>query len=190
MTDEQFNIIHCCQKGDLRSFGELYDMYVRKIYDYAYYHTFHKETAEDLTSQIFFKALNSIKGFDPDKGTFQSWLYAIARNAVIDHYRRQRDEIDIDDIWDLADQCDPELDLDNKVKLYEVRKYLGKLKADQREVLMLRVWQELSYKEISAIIGKSEANCKMIFSRTLRQLKQELGPGALVLLFMFLSSRK
>jgi len=104
--DNEKDIIVSCQQGDLEKFSWLYDKYIKKIYDFIYFKTTHKETAEDLTSQTFFKALEKIKTFNSDKGTFSAWLYQIARNTVIDHYRTMKKTVDIDDVWDMAEDQD------------------------------------------------------------------------------------
>ncbi|PIR75566.1 MAG: hypothetical protein CO030_02135 [Candidatus Magasanikbacteria bacterium CG_4_9_14_0_2_um_filter_42_11] len=73
--------------GDREAFGQLYDLYIKEIYRFVYYKTHQKETAADITADIFVKALHKIDTFDAMKGSFRTWLYTIARSAVIDHYR-------------------------------------------------------------------------------------------------------
>jgi len=163
----QEQIIKECQDGNLDEFGVLYDEYFEKIYNFIYYKTHHKESAEDLTSQTFIKALEKIGNYSPNKGLFSSWIYRIARNKVIDYYRTRKSEKDISDVWDLKSDQDIVSDLDTREKLAEVSKYLAKLNPEQREIVVMRVWDSLSYQEISEIIEKSEANCRMIFSRTI-----------------------
>ena len=97
-------------------------------------------------------------------GTFSAWIFRIARNNTIDYYRRKKTEIDIDRVWNLSSRDNIEQDLDIKEKLKEVAQYLDKVKPEHREIIIMRVWDGLSYKEISQITGKSEANCRMIFS--------------------------
>jgi len=178
----QEQIIKECQKGNLDEFTELYEQYFEKIYRFIYYKTHHQQTAEDLTSQVFIKTLENIGRFNPRKGLFSSWLYRIARNKVIDYYRTAKSEFDITGFWDLKSVEKIEADLENKEKLEQVKQYLDKLKPEQREIIVMRVWDGLSYQEIAEIIDKSEANCKMIFSRTMRKLREEKSFALLVLL--------
>lgn len=178
--DEQA-AIQAALKGDTARFAELYDAYVRKIYDFIYYKTHHKETAEDLTSETFFKALKNLGQYDRSR-SFKSWLYAIAHHVVIDHYRSARPTTDIDDVWDLPGEDTMLRDSETKRALAEVQKYLGDLSSIQREILILRLWQELSYKEIAEIVGKSEANSKMIYSRAIAQLRQSVPAGVFAVL--------
>ena len=102
MHIDEKKIIKDCKKGDLEKFSGLYDVYIGKIYRFIFYKTSHKETAEDLTSETFTKALKSIEGFSANKGTFQAWLFRIARNTVIDFYRTKKDLKNIDDVWELG----------------------------------------------------------------------------------------
>jgi len=183
MNFNEREIILKCQKGDLENFSVLYDHYVKKIYDFIYYRTHHKETAEDLTSRAFMKALEKIGSFDNGRGYFSAWLYRIARNSVIDHYRTKKIDIDIADIWDLSSNEEIERDIDTAEKLKSVEKYIKNLKINQREIILMRVWQEMSYKEIAEVLGKSEASCKMVFMRSMAKLKKEM-PLSLYLLFI------
>ncbi len=160
-----------CQQGDTSPFGALYDRYVRVIYSFIYYKTFNKETAEDLTSETFFKALSHIKTVDV-KRSFQSWLYKIAQNSVIDHFRRERRTEGIDDIWDVADGTNLEVDAHAALQISSLREELSNLSHLQRDIVIMRVWQELPYQEIAEIVGKSEASCKMAYFRALKHLKK------------------
>lgn len=181
MALEEKALVVSCQEGNSAAFEPLYTAYVRKIYDFIYYKTRHKETAEDLTSLTFEKALDKISQCDPSE-SFKSWLYAIARNSVIDYYRRRRPSRSIEDSWDIAD---PDVniieDLDMQSSFEKAKKYLGKLSLEQRDIIFMRVWQEMPYKEIAQVIGKSEDNCKMIFSRAMARLRSFM-PQALALM--------
>jgi RNA polymerase sigma-70 factor (ECF subfamily) len=182
MLHNEKELIEKCQSGDTQAFGNLYDHYVRTIYNFVYYKTLHKETAEDLTSQTFFKALKNIRSVDTSRSIL-SWLYKIAHNSVLDHYRTKRHTEDIDDLYDLSLEEDVVGALDDAKDAERIKKYLEKLTPIERDIIIMRVWQELPYKEISDIIGKSEANSKMIFSRSMKKLRALL-PLALFLLFI------
>jgi len=169
---EENLIIEEIQSGDTEQFGKIYDYYIKKIYRFVYYKTHHKETAEDITSKVFMKAFEKISKFNPKKGNFSSWIYKIARNSVIDHYRSQKFHNNIDDAWDLETDEDIGSDTEVKMQIEEVRKYLKELTSVQRDVVIMRIWQEMSYKEIAEVIGKNEANCKMAYLRGVQKLKQ------------------
>ncbi len=180
---DETEIVNRCKKGDMKAFSHIYSSYVKKIYDYIYYKTFHRETAEDITSHTFMKALENITGFNPGQGSISSWLYTIARNAVTDHYRKARKTVNIDDIWDLAGDDDPEIDAINREAFQRIQDYLNSLTPDKRSIIIMRVWQDMSYKEISRITGKTEAQCKMTFYRAIEKLKQQI-PASVFLIFL------
>ncbi len=179
-TYNEKELIERCQGGDTEAFGLLYDHHVRTIYNFIYYKTHHKETAEDITSQTFFKALTHIDSVDTTR-SFLSWLYKIAHNSVLDHYRTKRHTEDIDDVYDLSTEEDTVGMIDDREEAAKVKKYLEKLTPLERDIIIMRVWQELSYKEIAEIVGKTEASCKMMYSRSLKKLRDVL-PLALFLL--------
>ena len=174
------------KSGDALAFGRLYDAHVKKIHEYLYYRVQHRETAEDLTSKAFMKALEKFTSFDVRKGTFSTWMYRIARNTLIDHYRADRPTADIEDVWDaLRDhRADVERDADAALLLGKVDAHLAALPAVQRDIVVMRVWDGLSYAEIAEIAGKSEAACKMTFSRAVAELRKT-APFALLLLVVF-----
>ena len=183
METSEINAIRKCQEGELDEFGFLYDKYVRKIYDFIYYKTNHKETAEDLTSQTFFKALNSLNSFKIEQNHFSAWLYKIARNVVIDHYRTRKNHENLDDFQNISSSEKTEENLDNARQLEKIQRYLKNFNEEQRDIIILRVWQEMSYKEIAETLQKSEASCKMQFSRAIKKLREEM-PLELLLLIL------
>jgi len=162
------------REKDEHWFADVYDNYAERIYQFIYYKTYHRETAEDLTSHTFLKAFENISRFDPEKGSMSAWLYQIARNLVIDHYRSKKSTVSVHDIWDLAGPDDVAVDVENKVRLEQIHTVIKKLPPEQREIIIMRVWQELPYKEIALILGKSEASLKMMYSRTIARLKEHV----------------
>jgi len=185
MPNDDHKLIERCQAGDTEAFGLLYDANVRRVYDFIYYRTHHRETAEDLTSDVFLKVFAKLADFDARKGTFTAWIYRIARNRVIDHYRASKGTEDIEDVWDLlASGDDPARDADAAERLREVERLMADLPAAQREVVIMRVWDGLSYAEIAEAIGKSEAACKMSFSRGVAALRKNAPLAAMMLILI------
>jgi RNA polymerase sigma-70 factor, ECF subfamily len=172
MDQQERDIIVSCQAGNTEHFGELYDRYIKKIYSFIYYKTLHKQTAQDLTSDVFFKALKNIRSVNPDR-KFSTWLYTIARNTVIDHYRTFRRTGNIEDVWDLKDDTDFTQGLDDAITFDTLKNHLANLSPTQRDIIIMRIWEDMNYEDIAAVIGKSEGNCKVIFSRSIAQLRAE-----------------
>lgn len=184
MDNRELAAIERCQNGDMDAFAELYDLYVKRIYDFIYYRTSHRETAEDLTSVTFTKAFQHIGTYRGKNGLFSSWLYRIARNTVIDHMRTSKKTVDLEAAANAKARDNVAGEAEVKDRLDQVKAYLGTLDDDQREIVVMRLWDELSYAEISALTGKSEGNCKVIFSRVMQKMQKELLPTLLYILFV------
>lgn len=180
--DEQA-ILSACQAGRLDDFALLYDAYVHPIYRFVHYRTRDRDLAEDIVSQTFLRALEKIKSFDPARGPFGAWLYRIARNLIVDHYRAHHAHAPLSDDWDAAEEQDVPDRAGPLPK--ELTDALAGLGEQQREILLLRLWNDLSYRDIARITGKSEGNCKVIFSRAIATLRKTVRPDILALLFLF-----
>jgi RNA polymerase sigma-70 factor, ECF subfamily len=174
-----------CQRGHPDAFDTLYMRHLKGIYAFVYYRVTDRMTAEDLTSQTFLKALERIGSFDHRKGAFSTWLYRIARNTVTDHFRTRHPHEDIDAVWDLPGADDPTLDAQTQIAREQVRVHLQQLPHDKRDLIILRLWDGLSYKEIAEVTGKSEASLKMMFSRTIADLRASMPPSSFALLLAF-----
>lgn len=172
-----------CRQGDKEAFSRLYESHVRRIYDFVYFKTYHKETAEDITGNTFMKAFDRIQQFDPRKGMFIAWLYTIAKNEVNDYFRKAHPVLSLDDIWDVPAVADVEIDAVNRESFEVLQRYMQKLPASKRDILIMRVWQDLSFREIAAILEQSEGQCKMTFYRLIDKMKQEV-PAAVLILFV------
>lgn len=168
------------------AFASMYDANAERIYRYHYYRLRHRETAEDLTSQTFLKAFERFGTFDPSKGTMTTWLYRIARNTFIDHLRALHPSADIGGIAEFVSSGeDVAANVVAREAVEQARTLIQRLTPDQREVVLLRLWDELSYAEIAELTGKSEAASKMAFSRGIASLRKQAGPLAvLTLLFI------
>jgi len=178
-------IIERCKKWDYSDFWILYNKYIDKIYKFIYIKTYNKEVSEDLTSDTFFKVLNKIDLINTSwEYTFNSWIYKIAYNNVIDFYKSKKEELNIEDIYDIKADDNLWNNIDNKEKLKEVFEYIKWLKQEHRDILIMRLWENLSYNEISKITWKSVDNCKKIFSRNMKNLNENITITLLILLFI------
>ncbi|MDD2487636.1 MAG: RNA polymerase sigma factor [Candidatus Gracilibacteria bacterium] len=174
------------RKGDLSQFEGLYETFVRKIYDFLFYKTFDKELAEDLTQETFLKALKKIDSFHgASKGEFSSWIYTIAYNNYIDYLRTNKQIQEMDENTEEFSYVEKfGVNIDNNDKVDEIMTFLDYLGKANKDIVIMRLWDGLSYKEISEITGKSVDNCKKIVSRTISQIQSNI---ALMLLIHFIS---
>lgn len=177
---ELAGLTRAAQAGEAEAFGKLYDAFIGKIYDFVYYKTLKKEIAEDIVSTIFMKAWKNIGQCEVSR--FPAWLYAIARRSVIDYYRYRREYIDIDDCWDLSAEDDIAGQADNHLRLAEIKKAMRSLKSEDRDIIIMRFWMDLTFKEIAERIGKKEGAVKMALSRSLKNLRLQV-PLALLIIW-------
>lgn len=178
------SLIASCQAGTLEDFALLYDQYADPIYRYIRYRVRDTQLAEDLTSQTFLRAMEKIGDYKPGRGSFSGWLYRIARNGVIDHYRSHKHVETIDEEFDAPGDEDATERLAQGMAKEKVEEMLATLDDEKRDILVMRIWDGLSYAEIAEITGKTETNCKVIVSRTLAALREKF-PAAVLLLFLF-----
>ena len=151
-------------KGNDKAFDELLSRYQEKIFNYIFFIVRNQELAEDLFQETFVKAIVTMQqGRYTADGKFGAWLTRIAHNLVIDSYRQERnentisnDEVEVD-LLNNADLCDEnvEMQMVNEQTLADVRRLVNALPDNQREVIYMRYYQNLSFKEIADIIGVS-----------------------------------
>lgn len=164
------------QSGDYEGFNMLYEKYIDRIFAFIYRKTSDRELAEDITSQVWIKVLKSLEYFgEKENAGFKSWLYCVANNTVIDHYRTKRETIDIQNITEVWISDEFANELDNKDKLEDVLQYMKSLKPLEREIVTLRIWDDMSYKQIAKIVWKKPDNCKKILSRALGKIAANVG---------------
>lgn len=172
------------QGGDRSALAELYDMYVQDIYRFVSFKTRSRATAEDLTSDIFLTVVEKLKQFNPNKGSFRTWIYTIARHIIIDHYRAQKETRQLSDAWDIADDADIPDAVDTALFSSQIDTLLKTLSADQRDIIIMRLWEDMSYDEIAAVLGKQPAACRMAYSRAIAQLQRSM-PAVLITLTLY-----
>lgn len=178
MLEGERNLIMKAKSGEAEAFGLIYDHYLPKIYRFVLMKVSRKEEAEDITHQVFLKAWTGIEAhYSETDSPFSSWLYRIARNAVIDHYRREHPTLNIDD-HEGSDELITRPDLDQQIDLAsEVKNLLEAvrtLKETEQEVVMMRFVEDLPIKEVAKVVGKSEGAVKVIQHRALESLRKKL----------------
>jgi RNA polymerase sigma-70 factor (ECF subfamily) len=159
---------------NLRNFEDFYNEYFPKIYNYVRYRVNNPDEADDLTSKIFERALTNIQRFNFEKGTFSTWLFAIANNIMIDYFKSNAKNPKVP--FDLLSNAisgakSPE----HKIIAREQRKNLltalEELDTEKRNLIALKFWGELKNRQIAEITGLSESNVGVTLYRTLKQLK-------------------
>jgi RNA polymerase sigma-70 factor (ECF subfamily) len=156
-------------------FANVYEEFFPKLYRYVFHRVEDHATSEDLVSQVFFKALKNLGKFDADKGNVSTWLYSIASNAIVDHYRKDEAHASIEDFEEaLSYQTRHGETIDAGIRLDQVMDSLRKLPLKNQEIIALRIFEELPFAEIAKIVGIGESAAKMGFARGIEALKNSL----------------
>ena len=161
--------------GEAEAFGVLYDRYVDAVYRYVFYRVRNEAEAEDVTSDVFMRALRAIPKYEP-RQAFLAWLYRIARNAVIDRSRRQgaRQQVSFEDALahPNADQVvNPDAGLLAGSDASVVRVAMQQLTPLQQEILVLRYVEGYDTRTISKLVGKRDGTIRGIEFRALSALR-------------------
>jgi RNA polymerase sigma factor (sigma-70 family) len=155
-------------------FGQLYEQYLPKVFQYVSFRVGDRHTAEDLTSTVFEKALTKFRSYDSAKAAFSTWLFSIARNTVIDHYRASgKEQKWMPDSAAAVPTQDPSPE-DEAVRAEEIRKLrscLNLLGETEREIISLKFGSEMTNRQIAGVLGVSESNVGTIIYRAVRKLR-------------------
>ena len=185
-TDE-LNLIRLSQQGDAEAFGHLYTFYVGRITQYIYSRVTDHELAEDMTSRVFLKMLEKLDTYQQvGQSPLIAWLYRMAHNAVIDHYRMKKTFVSLEDVQqvEIRQEDGVEEKLDMQFKSQQLRAALQVLTEEQQRVLILKFIDGLSTREIARHLGKRQGAVRGLQMRALRKLarwpglqrEQVLGP--------------
>jgi RNA polymerase sigma-70 factor (ECF subfamily) len=163
-------------KTDADAFGELYDHYFGQIYRFVYSRLHDQEAAEDVTSEVFFKALRAIGRYRPSGHPFSAWLYQISVNAINDHYRSRRPAQSLDTAMAVADGQRPVVDrVVDTSEAARVWSAIDDLPPQQRIALTLKLGEDMKLAQIGEIMGKSEGAVKLLIHRGMIGARQRLG---------------
>ncbi len=162
------------KKGDTQAFGELYQIFLGRIYRFIFYLIYDEAQAEDLTQNTFLKAWKNLANFSFEKGTFQAYLYAIARNSVIDSQRKKKEFSLESGAGEILSDENPEREYQVEEETLELKRALGFLSKSDRQLVLFRFFEDLSYAEIAEILGEKEGTARVKVHRALKVLKEKL----------------
>ena len=151
--------------------GALYAAHLPRIYNYFRYRVGDGPDAEDLTAITLEKAWRHRARFRRDLGAFTTWLYAIARNVAVDHWRRRRETAPLEDAEPLDSGDTPEDAAARRSDFERLGRLLALLPEREREVLSLKYGADMTNRAIAKLTGLSESNVGTILHRTIRQLR-------------------
>jgi RNA polymerase sigma-70 factor, ECF subfamily len=157
--------------GNFSAFGELYDIYLDRIYRYVFYQVKDKMTAEDITEEVFLKAWKAIKSCKGKEKTFSSWLYRIAHNHMINTLRSMKKFTPLEEV----EIIDPKGEVGAEIENQELLKTLDCLPENQKQIIVLKFIEGLDNREIGKIMGKNEGAVRITQMRALATLRLKLG---------------
>lgn len=173
---EEALLAEALEFGDA-ALGELYDRYERKIYAYIYRRTGEPDLANDLTAQVFFKVLEAIRKQKAWQSSFSGWIFRIAHNVVVDHYRRRnrRSQVSIEDAPTLtATEFNPVQTAEKNMDADQLRAAICRLTDEQAMVVSLRFLEGYSIAEVAAMMEKTDGAIKALQYRAVASLRQLL----------------
>ncbi len=160
----------------MKEFDELYNLYSEGVYKYLVYLTGNLSVAEDLLQETFFQAFKSINKFKGESKV-STWLYGIARNTYLKNYNREKkyNLCHIDDFKEYINSGELlDSNYERKETLREILCEINKLDFESKQVVLLRISGDLSFKDIGEILGKSESWARVTFHRTKIKLRKEM----------------
>ncbi len=174
-TDRQSELVLLAKAGDADAFGNLYETYLDRIYRYIYFRVTDEQTAEDLISQVFTKAWENLDRYQPSGRPFIAWLYTIAHNTVIDHYRTRKDTVAIENTISLAsDAPSPHEQAELHFEADNLRAALRTLTPEQQQVVVLKFIAGMSTDEIATQLHKSAGAIRALQMRALQALAKQM----------------
>jgi RNA polymerase sigma-70 factor (ECF subfamily) len=177
-TEDINRLVEKAIGGDADAFGNIYDVFIDRIYQYVYYRVRNKDDAEDITQQVFIRAWKAMKRYKITSKPFIAWLIRISQNLVKDFYRTRKITSYIDYEFempgaDIGPEKQAELLYDQK----ELRRIIYGLPEEQQQVIMMKFIEGFSYPEIAASLGKSEGAVRVIQHRALKKMRTILEEG-------------
>ena len=163
--------------GDEEAFSILYQENIKKIYSYIYYRTGNVKDAEDLTARVFQRALKHITRYKRTKVPFSAWLYRIAHNLVANWHRdsKHKRELPLEDhAYIQSKSVVPEKQIEKNQQIEHLMRVVRKLSQDRQQLLILKYMDDLTNREIGAIMKKSEGAIKSLYHRTLKELRKKI----------------
>lgn len=171
MDDRLIDLINKAKAGDKEAFGSIYKLYFEKIYRFIYFLVMDDQLAADLSQNTFLKMWQVLPRFKTESGTIQAYLFTIARNLVTD-FRRRKKEYTLEQIQNIG----KEDGILNTIESNDERKILQQimqtLDEDERQMLILRYFEELSMREIAKVVKRDEGTIRVKIHRLLKKLRE------------------
>jgi RNA polymerase sigma-70 factor (ECF subfamily) len=168
-------LIRRAQDGETIVVSDIYDRYQRGIFRYLYYRVGDQQTAEDLTSEVFLRMIEKLSSYQDHRISFQAWLFQIARNLSIDHYRKMRIRNNVQFEEEFPSPGEEPLELiDRELTSDKLNRALGELPDNQRDVIVMRFVVGMPIGEVAETLHKTDDSIKGLQRRALLALRNIL----------------
>jgi len=162
-------------REDAEAFGYLYDRYSDQVFRMVYHRLSDRQDAEDVTAEVFVKALRAIDAYRPSRAPFWGWLHRIAANAVVDHVRARRATVSLDVVADTVDTAvGVEQQVIRRLEADRAWRVVATLCPAQRTAVTLRLGRDLPIAVIAGRMNRTEGAVKLLLNRGLTTLRQRL----------------
>jgi RNA polymerase sigma-70 factor, ECF subfamily len=177
---DDISLLKKARDGDADAFGELYGRHAQSIFRFFYSHMSDRLDAEDLTEEVFLKVWRSMASYRDQGVPLLAYLFKIARNTLIDHYRRtgnKEEPVSVEETVIKDDSADPGEEAIANLEHAEIRQVLNQLRDDYRTVLVLRFLSDLSPEETAHTMGRSAGAVRVLQHRALAAARELLNGG-------------
>jgi RNA polymerase sigma-70 factor (ECF subfamily) len=174
----EMELVERARRLEEPAWAEIYRRHAQQVYAYIYYRLGDQHTAEDLTADVFVKALAGIKGYSWRGTPLLAWLYRIAHNVTVDYRKsnaRRMQHQSASDAAEAQERVDRLGALDARADMMSA---IRALTEDQQQVVILRFYQGMSNAEVASVLGKPEGAVKALQSRALRSLRRNMEAAA------------
>ena len=190
--EQDQELLNRCLTGEDSAWEALLRSYTRKIYNLCYRFTGRVEEAQDLTQEVFIKVFQTLKSYDAAQGSFSTWLHRVARNHLVDHYRRTRKDRVTSSLEDelpaaeekLSPHIEPTGQVESRERRESLQLALDKLSPDLRAAVVLRDLHDLDYEEIALVLKVPQGTVKsrinrgrLELGRVLKRMEGMRGPA-------------
>ena len=178
---EEARFVNQAKSGDPEAFARLYDAYVERVTRYIYFRVSEEIDTEDLVSQVVLKAWENLDRYKIGSSPFIAWLYTIARNLMIDHYRTKKDALPLEEAIAFPSEMEmPDEEAQTRFDLQAMRDALQFLTSDQQQALILKYIAGLPNDSIAKIMNKQEGTIRGLQMRGLQTLAKYMKEKELI----------
>lgn len=169
--DHLSKLITKAQKGDQDAFGQIYNLFYNRIFRYCKFNSKNTSIAQDICQETFLKAWKSLPTFSQKGGSFQAYLFRIARNLIIDLSRKKKEESleNYKETLEIKESIEEKID--NEESINKIKLALKELTHDERQIIILRYFEDLTKLEVAKVMGIREGNLRVKTYRALKKLK-------------------